>query len=118
MDLAVLGRWFAVHDTGIGIPPGRLQNIFEAFHRLEPTRSDGLGLGLRREPRGGVSSASNRGALYGWSRFLLHGPCECIGSRLAVTGEIISKIVAAIPVLEHAYDGSQVTAAGSPDCGC
>ena len=34
------------HDTGIGIPPGPLQNIFEAFHRLEPTRSDGLGLGL------------------------------------------------------------------------
>ena len=24
----------------------------------------------------------------------------------------------AIPVLEHAYDESQVTAAGSPDCGC
>lgn len=35
-----------VHDTGIGIPPGRLRNIFEAFHRLEPTCSDGLGLGL------------------------------------------------------------------------
>ena len=35
-----------VHDTGIGIPPERLRNIFEAFHRLEPTCSDGLGLGL------------------------------------------------------------------------
>jgi signal transduction histidine kinase len=35
-----------VHDTGIGIPPERLRNIFEAFHRLEPARSDGLGLGL------------------------------------------------------------------------
>ena len=35
-----------VHDTGIGIPPGRLRNIFEAFHRLEPTQSEGLGLGL------------------------------------------------------------------------
>ncbi len=35
-----------VHDTGVGIPPERLRNIFEAFHRLEPARSDGLGLGL------------------------------------------------------------------------
>lgn len=35
-----------VHDTGIGIPPGRPRVIFEAVHRLEPTRSDGLGLGL------------------------------------------------------------------------
>lgn len=35
-----------VHDTGIGNPPERLRNIFEAFHRLEPARSDGLGLGL------------------------------------------------------------------------
>jgi two-component system phosphate regulon sensor histidine kinase PhoR len=35
-----------VHDTGVGIPPGRLRSIFEAFHRLEPTQSEGLGLGL------------------------------------------------------------------------
>jgi two-component system, OmpR family, phosphate regulon sensor histidine kinase PhoR len=35
-----------VHDTGVGMPPQHLQNIFEAFHRLEPARSDGLGLGL------------------------------------------------------------------------
>jgi two-component system phosphate regulon sensor histidine kinase PhoR len=35
-----------VHDTGIGNPPERLRNIFEAFHRFEPARSDGLGLGL------------------------------------------------------------------------
>jgi two-component system, OmpR family, phosphate regulon sensor histidine kinase PhoR len=35
-----------VHDTGVGIPSGRLRDIFEAFHRVEPTRSDGLGLGL------------------------------------------------------------------------
>ena len=35
-----------VHDTGTGIPPGRLHKIFEAFHRLDPELSDGLGLGL------------------------------------------------------------------------
>jgi two-component system phosphate regulon sensor histidine kinase PhoR len=35
-----------VHDTGIGIAPQHLENIFEAFHRLEPARSNGLGLGL------------------------------------------------------------------------
>jgi two-component system phosphate regulon sensor histidine kinase PhoR len=35
-----------VHDTGIGMAPKQLENIFEAFRRLEPARSDGLGLGL------------------------------------------------------------------------
>lgn len=35
-----------VHDTGVGMAPQHLENIFEAFHRLEPARSDGLGLGL------------------------------------------------------------------------
>jgi two-component system phosphate regulon sensor histidine kinase PhoR len=37
LDVAVLGRWFASRF---------MTDIFEAFHRLEPTRSDGLGLGL------------------------------------------------------------------------
>jgi two-component system, OmpR family, phosphate regulon sensor histidine kinase PhoR len=35
-----------VHDNGIGIPPDKLSQVFEAFHRLDPTRADGLGLGL------------------------------------------------------------------------
>jgi signal transduction histidine kinase len=35
-----------VHDTGIGISPGNLSKIFEAFSRLDPAASDGLGLGL------------------------------------------------------------------------
>jgi signal transduction histidine kinase len=35
-----------VHDTGIGIAPQHLENIFEAFHRLQPAHSNGLGLGL------------------------------------------------------------------------
>ena len=35
-----------VHDTGEGIPPDKLQSIFEPFRRLDATRSEGLGLGL------------------------------------------------------------------------
>jgi signal transduction histidine kinase len=35
-----------VHDSGIGIPVAQLSKVFEAFHRLDSTRSDGLGLGL------------------------------------------------------------------------
>jgi len=35
-----------VHDTGEGIPPDKLQSIFEPFLRLDATRSEGLGLGL------------------------------------------------------------------------
>jgi two-component system phosphate regulon sensor histidine kinase PhoR len=35
-----------VHDTGVGMAPQHLENIFEAFHRLKPAHSDGLGLGL------------------------------------------------------------------------
>jgi signal transduction histidine kinase len=35
-----------VWDTGVGIPADKLALIFEAFHRLDWTRSDGLGLGL------------------------------------------------------------------------
>jgi signal transduction histidine kinase len=33
-----------VHDTGEGIPPDKLNSIFEPF--FDTTRSDGLGLGL------------------------------------------------------------------------
>jgi two-component system, OmpR family, phosphate regulon sensor histidine kinase PhoR len=35
-----------VHDTGIGIPPEKLSQIFEAFKRVDSTQVDGLGLGL------------------------------------------------------------------------
>jgi two-component system phosphate regulon sensor histidine kinase PhoR len=35
-----------VHDTGIGISPDNLANIFEAFRRIEPAATQGLGLGL------------------------------------------------------------------------
>ena len=35
-----------VRDSGVGIAPGELMKIFDAFHRADSTRADGLGLGL------------------------------------------------------------------------
>jgi len=35
-----------VHDTGVGISPDNLSKIFEAFRRIDPVASEGLGLGL------------------------------------------------------------------------
>jgi two-component system, OmpR family, phosphate regulon sensor histidine kinase PhoR len=35
-----------VHDSGIGIPAPQLSKVFDAFHRIDSTRADGLGLGL------------------------------------------------------------------------
>jgi signal transduction histidine kinase len=39
-------RWIEIHDTGVGIPEDKLSQVFEAFHRLDSTSADGLGLGL------------------------------------------------------------------------
>src|SRR5262249_17053813 len=36
----------AVHDTGVGIAEDQLPAIFREFHRVEPRRSGGYGLGL------------------------------------------------------------------------
>ena len=35
-----------IHDTGIGIPPDKLARVFDVFHRLDSSQTDGLGLGL------------------------------------------------------------------------
>ena len=35
-----------IYDTGIGMSADELPQIFEAFQRLDSSRSDGLGLGL------------------------------------------------------------------------
>jgi two-component system phosphate regulon sensor histidine kinase PhoR len=35
-----------VYDTGVGVAPEYLPQIFEAFQRLDSTRADGLGIGL------------------------------------------------------------------------
>jgi two-component system phosphate regulon sensor histidine kinase PhoR len=61
-----------VCDTGIGIAGEQLSRIFEAFTRLDPTRCDGLGVGLfivRRAievlgHRIDVSSVASRGSRF------------------------------------------------------
>jgi two-component system phosphate regulon sensor histidine kinase PhoR len=35
-----------IRDSGVGIPVDELERIFRAFHRLDTTRPEGLGLGL------------------------------------------------------------------------
>lgn len=35
-----------VYDTGVGISPQHLPQIFDAFQRVDSTRTDGLGIGL------------------------------------------------------------------------
>jgi two-component system, OmpR family, phosphate regulon sensor histidine kinase PhoR len=55
-----------VCDTGDGIPPDKLQNIFEPFFRLNTTRSAGLGLGL----------------------FIVKRAADCLGHRIEVRSAI------------------------------
>jgi two-component system OmpR family sensor kinase len=40
------GAWFAVEDSGSGIPEAERQRVFDRFHRLPGSESGGSGLGL------------------------------------------------------------------------
>jgi two-component system, OmpR family, sensor kinase len=67
--------WLSVSDTGPGIPPDELEQIFERFHRLDRSRSrdgggTGLGLAIARaivEAHGGriwAESSTGQGATF------------------------------------------------------
>jgi signal transduction histidine kinase len=55
-----------VHDTGEGIPPDKLRNIFEPFFRIDATRSEGLGLGL----------------------FIVRRAADCLGHRIELRSTV------------------------------
>lgn len=63
---------YCVEDNGIGIAPNHSDKIFEIFHRLDPTRGSGEGLGLtiarrildRHDGRIWVESEQNEGSRF------------------------------------------------------
>lgn len=84
---AVRQRWLSVSvsDTGCGIPPDKLEAIFDEFVRLDPIAQPGSGLGLaisRRVARllGGditVTSEVGRGSTFTvWLPLLAHDPAR------------------------------------------
>ncbi|MEM7237063.1 MAG: ATP-binding protein [Pseudomonadota bacterium] len=67
------GLRLEVHDTGIGIPPGDIDRVFERFHRVpsnEPEAGTGLGLAICRQLTGfmkgriGVESEPGKGSTF------------------------------------------------------
>jgi signal transduction histidine kinase/CheY-like chemotaxis protein len=76
---------FSVEDTGIGVPPGALAQVFQPFHQVDSTRSrlrGGTGLGLAISQRivqamGGnitLQSQLGRGSVFAFSLDLARAP--------------------------------------------
>ncbi len=82
---------YAVRDNGIGIAPEHQGKIFEMFHRLNPSATDGEGLGLaiaqkileRQEGRIWVESQAGEG-----SSFLFHCPQDK-AYNMTMTKEVV-----------------------------
>lgn len=96
----------AVHDTGVGIPPDDLSDIFEAFRQLEnpmQRRADGAGLGLTIckqliELHGGriwVESEVGKGSTFFFS--LPGGHLEAISAESKGTENAGGSIIEIIP---------------------
>ncbi|MFD4137749.1 HAMP domain-containing protein [Streptomyces sp. NPDC058572] len=107
---------FRVLDTGIGIPPDRLESMFGAFQQGDSTTSrqyggTGLGLSISREVArllGGVIEAEStpgRG-----SSFTLYLPVERRGSTPAehILRETVQRQPAAAPQVEESARGHTV----------
>ena len=86
-----------IHDTGAGIPKDQLSKVFEAFHRVNSTRPDGLGLGL----------------------FIVRRIIDLLGHRIEVRStetcgtcmSILAEVAADAPkpdAMQHQYDNTAI----------
>lgn len=67
LELNVDAKWcqIQIQDTGPGVPPHLLSEIFEPFHHADDTRGHGLGLAIAKraiEAHGGTIAAENAAA--------------------------------------------------------
>ncbi|MFZ2961183.1 MAG: response regulator [Candidatus Ozemobacteraceae bacterium] len=127
---ALPGIFFAVIDTGIGIPKDQLAVVFEAFQQVDGTTSrkfggTGLGLTISRELTsllGGhlfVTSEPEKGSCFLLSLPLIHETSETSHlplrnnpSSISGVGQLHSQD--SLPTQQFASSSSSATAASSP----